>query len=488
MLTPTEEIGLSGQGLARRVREAFDRIPAPTVIKLTERVHEEALRRHLIYFRGGAPEPVPVMLCPIPVLPEQMAYVHHAALTIQNALKRLPQLYMQDFAVRDALRLTLEEEHWLWECWGPSQQEANPVVGRLDAVVDFASPAWRNSLRFVEPNLGGIGGLHMVPTCERILAEVVIPVLEAGDRRLRLEVGQDVRDLLVQETLDHLEAVGRPPGSVCFVEPKYAGSGPDEQRALVQYFRERHGLTVTHADPAELTGRNAEVWCGGTRVDVAYRDYSVLELLDLQRQGVDVEPMRLLLRQNRMISSIAAELDQKSCWEVLTDQQLAERYFSVDERQLFRRHIPWTRLLTDRQTALPGGRVGDLLEYVRAGRETLVIKPNRSYGGEGVVLGHSSGQAEWESAIERALRAADRWVAQEVVDIPVQEFPVVGDDGVVRFEPYFSVMGFMATPYGVGVLARASQKAVVNVAQQGGLCVAVLGRSPCGTAAASGPR
>ena len=41
------------------------------------------------------------------------------------------------------------------------------------------------------------------------------------------------------------------------------------------------------------------------------------------RQGVDVEPMRVLFRQNRVISSIAAELDQKSCWEVLTDPQIA---------------------------------------------------------------------------------------------------------------------------------------------------------------------
>src|SRR5215212_2739095 len=482
MLTPAEEIGLSDLGLATRVRQAFARIPGPRVAEMAERVREEALRRHLVYFHDGTPEPVPVMLCPIAVLPEQIAYVHHAALTIQNALKRLPQLYLQDFAVRDVLRLTSEEEHWLWECWGPSLQEANPLVGRLDALVDFASPAWRNSLRFVEPNLSGIGGLHMVPTCEGILAEVVVPVLEAGDSLLRLEIGQDIRDLLVQETLDHLHTLGRPAEGVCFVEPKYAGSGPDEQRVLAEYFRDRHGLSVTHADPAELAIRDGEVWCGGMRVDVAYRDYSVLELVQLERQGVDVEPMRLLLRQNRMISSIAAELDQKSCWEVLTDQHLAERYFTVDERQLFRRHIPWTRLLSDRQTALPGGRVGDLLEYVRREREALVIKPNRSYGGEGVVLGHSTSQSDWESIIEQALAGADRWVAQEVVDIPIHEFPLAEDDGGVRFEPFFVVMGFVASPYGVGVLARASRKAVVNVARQGGLCATVLGHSPCGPA------
>src|SRR5918911_56949 len=484
MLTPTEELGLSGLTLTARVREAFARIPAPAIVALSEQVRAASSSRHLVYLRDGTPEPVPVQLCPIPVLPEQLAYVHYAALTVQNALKRLPALYLRDFAVRDVLRLSPDEERWLWECWGPSHDDANPVFGRLDAVMDFASPSWRNSLKFVEPNLSSIGGLHMVPTCERILAETVVPVLEARDRWLRLEMGQDIRDLLVQEILDHVQAMGRRAEHLCFVEPKYAGSGPDEQRALAAYLRERHGLTVVHADPTELTARDGDVWYGTTRVDVAYRDYTVLELIELERRGVDVEPMRLLLRQNRMISSIAAELDQKSCFEVLTDPALAERYFSVDERQLFRRHIPWTRLLADRQTTLPSGRTGDLLTYVRRERESLVIKPNRRYGGEGVVLGHVASQGEWESAVERALGGGERWVAQERAPIPEREFPVVGDDGTVRFEPLFIVMGFVSSPYGVGALVRVSSKAVVNVAQQGGLCAMMVGHPTCGAVGA----
>src|SRR5918911_1544897 len=144
MLTPAEEVGLSGRALTARVLEAFARIPAPTVAELAERVREEAFRRHLVYLRNGVAETVPVQLCPIPVLPEQLAYIHYAALTIQNALKRLPELYLGDAAVRDVLRLTPDEEQWLWECWGPSHREANPVFGRLDAVVDFASAAWRS--------------------------------------------------------------------------------------------------------------------------------------------------------------------------------------------------------------------------------------------------------------------------------------------------------------------------------------------------------
>src|ERR1700731_1504101 len=105
------------------------------------------------------------------------------------------------------------------------------------------------------------------------------------------------------------------------------------------------------------------------------------DLIDLERQGVSVEPMRALFRQNRVISSIAAEVDQKSCWEVLTDPQFTQKYFSADERQVFRRHILWTRILSDRLTLLPDGRMGNLLEFARKEHEGLVLKPNRSFGG-----------------------------------------------------------------------------------------------------------
>ena len=61
-------------------------------------------------------------------------------------------------------------------------------------------------------------------------------------------------------------------------------------------------------------------------------------------------------------------------------------------------------------------------------------------------------------------------MVQQVATIPVREFPVVGPDGVVHVEPFYTVMGFAAGDDGVAILARASQKQVVNVAQHGGLC------------------
>jgi hypothetical protein len=478
MLTPAEELGLSGLSLASRVRKAFYQIPAAQVINLIGRIREEAIKRHLIYLRDGEVDAVRVLPCPVTALPDQLAYIHFVSLTIHNALKRLPELYMQDFAVRDLLRLSPAEEDWLWKCWGPSQRENNPVFGRLDALIDFTSPMWKDSLRFVEPNLSCIGGLHLVPTCEQIVADVVLPMLQAHDPQLRLEAARDIRSLLMQDVLDHLEAIGRPARTLCFVEPKYAGSGPDEQEALAAYFHARYGLKIMHADPRELRQADGEVYYQDTPLDLAYRDYPVADLIDLEREGVDVEPMRTLFRQNRMISSIAAELDQKSCWEVLTDPQFTQKYYSAEERQVFRRHILWTRILSDRRTLLPDGQMGDLLEYVRREQETLVLKPNRAYGGEGVLIGPSLDRAQWESAVGRALADRDRWVAQQLASIPVSEFPVIGPDGAVHIEPFYLVMGFAATRYGLAVLGRASQKQVVNVAQRGGMCAVMIGNAP----------
>jgi hypothetical protein len=478
MLTPAEEMGLSGLNLAARVRQAFYQIPEKTVIQLIQRIHEESTRRHLIYLRDGQLDTIRVLPLPLTVLPEQLAYFHSVSLTVQNALKRLPELYLQDPEVRELLRLLPEEEKWLEDCWGPRQRENNPVFARLDAVVDFTSPMWKNTLCFLEPNLSGIGGLHLVPTCDQILADVVLPVLEGHDGQLRLELGQDIRELLMQEVLDHLEMLGRRGRNVCFVEPKYAGGGPDEQEELARYYHLRYGTKVLHADPAELSLRGEEVYYNDDRVDLVYRDYAVADLIDLEQEGVDIEPMRTLFRQNRVISSITAELDQKSIWEVLTDPRFTQKYFTADERQVFRRHVLWTRLVADRETLLPDGLTGGLLDFVRREQETLVLKPNRAYGGEGVTIGPAVSRAEWESALERTLADTERWVVQRLASIPVSVFPVIGPDGRAHVEPFHVVMGFAATPNGVAILGRASQKQVVNVAQRGGMCGIMIGHPP----------
>ncbi len=478
MLTPAEEQGLSGLNLESRIRKVFYGLSCESIIRLSGRMTDEAFRRSLIYTRHGEVEAIRVMLRPIGVMPDQLAYVHVVSLTLLNALKRMPDLYIQDFAVREVAPLSDAEEKWLWDSWGPSQRENNPVFGRLDAMVEFTSPTWKESLKFFEPNLCGVGGIHLGPTCEEMLADVVLPELLLHDPQLRMETGQDLRELFIQEVIDHLESIGRPGRNVCFIEPKYSGDGPCEQAPLAEYFHARHGMTIVHADPAELVLRDGEVRYDDTPVDIAYRDYEIRDLLALEATGVDVTPVRTLFKQNRMISSVGGDFDHKSCWKVFTDPRSTKMYFNSDERPVFRRNVLWTRLLSDRQTTLPHGETGGLIEYVRREHERLVLKPNRSYGGDRVHIGHAMSLSEWDAAIERALAGPDGWVVQRLASMTVNEFPVVGDDGTVHVEPFYTVMGFAPTKYGLGIVGRASQKQVVNVAQRGGMCGVLIGRAP----------
>lgn len=476
-LHPADERGLKGLSLDSRVRQLFYELPPEKIREMARAVPVEARNHQLIYTRDGQEETINVLLRPLAVMPDQAAYFHVVSLAIVNALKRIPDLYIQDFAIREVVPLTPDEEKFLWDTWHQSQRENNPVFGRLDAMVDFTSPMWKDSLNFVEPNLSGVGGIHLVPNCEQALAQVVLPVLQEAAPDLHLEPGLDLRDMFLQEMTDHLEAIGRAGGTIGFVDPKYSGDGPLELDPLMDYFREEHGVNAVHADPTELYVRGGEVWYEDTKVDIAYRDYEVRDLLYMEKEeGLDIRPMKILFKENRIVSSLAGDFDHKSTWEILTDPRFTEKYFTADERRYFKRHVMWTRVIRDRRTTEPDGEAVDLLEFMRKNQDILVMKPNRSYGGDRVLLGPLMEESEWQSAIQAALTDQEDWVVQRLARISVNEFPVVAADGAIHTEPFYTVMGFAPTKYGVAVLGRASQKQVVNVAQRGGMCAVLVGR------------
>lgn len=479
MHTPSEEQGLRARRLQARAEEAIHQMSPAELAALLDRVEEESRRRGLTYVREEERiEVVRMFALPVVVTPEQHAYVHSASMTLLSACKRLRQLYRADPEVRAALQLPEEEERWLFDTH-PSLRRHDPVFARLDAVVDFARPGWKESLVFVEPNLSGVGGLHLLPVAEQIASQLVAPRLTHHD--LVLERGSDIRELLFQELVDHLEAIGRAvsestPRVVALLEPRERTPGVEEQELLQRHFRARYGVEIVHADPRELSLDGDEVVCRGRVVDVAYRDYAVVDLLALRDQtGVDLAPMQRLFAENRMVSSISAEIDQKSDFEVLSDPELLDRHFGPDERDVLARHIPWTRLVRERRTLLPDGSRGELAPFLQAQRERLVLKPNRSYGGFGVVVGAAVDEPTWQQAVAAALASPDQFVVQAKAEVPVHVLPVRRDDGGVDMEPCYVVMGFAPSRYGLAILGRASARPVVNVAQRGGMLPVMVG-------------
>ena len=388
ILSPAESLGLSGAALDGRVRRAAGLVSDATFARISSRLQVDALANELIYEHEGVPEAVRVMLRPLLAMPEQLSYVHYVCLRITEALKRLPVLHRQDRRVRNILAITPGEESWFQDTWTPAHHRINPVFGRLDAVCDFVGQGWQDSMHFMEANLSGVGGIHYAPLTERLVMNNVVPALLEHDPELVIELPRDQRDLFIQLLIDHARAIGRGSCHMCFVEPVYTHDGPNEQSVLSQFLSKRHNLQIAHADPRDLRVDGEDVYHGDLCIDVAYRDYEARDLIALERElGCKLDAMRLLFKQNRVVSSIVGDFDHKSCFEILTDATIAEQFFSMEECRLFRRHILWTRIVSDRRTSLPHHEDGDLLEYARRHRDQLVLKPNRGYGGAGVTLG-----------------------------------------------------------------------------------------------------
>ena len=484
MLTPAEELGLAGAALDARVRRAVNHIPDSTLAHLERRLAADARINEVVYERDGIMEPIRIMLRPLLVMPDQVTYLHRVCSRIVDALKGVPQYWLEDPRLQSLFRFAPAEEAWIRDAWSSiTRRGVNPLYARLDAVCDFTGARWQDSLQFLEANLSGVGGIQMGPLADSLVMRDVVPTLVACDPGLDIEPPRDQRDLFLQVLLDHARVIGRTGNNICLVEPKYVQEGPNEQSALARFLQERHGITVVHADPRELRLENDEVFYGDTRVDVAYRDYEVRDLLALEREdGRELAAMRALFRQNRMVSSIGGEFDHKACWELLTDEELAATYYSASERRMFRRHVLWTRVLSPRVTTLPDGSHGDLPEFAYKRREELVLKPNRGYGGTGIRIGSLTSAGEWDALIGEALRTHedpnDSWVVQSVANLPVHEFPVVDESGRAHAEPFYGVMGFTPTDNGLAMLCRVSQKQVVNVAQHGGLAPMLIGHRP----------
>jgi uncharacterized circularly permuted ATP-grasp superfamily protein len=133
-------------------------------------------------------------------------------------------------------------------------------------------------------------------------------------------------------------------------------------------------------------------------------------------------------------------------------------------------------LLRERRTTDPKGNECDLIPFVRKNRPTLVLKPNRGYGGEGVVVGQVVSDSAWERALQRALEKPDTWVVQEQVQITREPVLLVKGEGLPQREELFVTLGVTATSRGVSFVGRCSEQPVVNISQGGGLVPVFLAR------------
>lgn len=461
--------------LGHTVNEVFLKIPTREARKLFGRVEVEAEKAGLLYEDDdGVSRVVPILIRPRIISPEQEQYFHKVCLELTRAIQKLASLYVEDERVKRLLPFTEREDRWLRDVWTKVAKQPQTVVARLDANADFGALDWDKSFHFFETNSVGVGGMYYSPTVADILMRVVYPTMHRVAPALLLKPQTDMRQLLLEQITIHARAIRKRRLNTAFVQDKSAVGGPTEFPYLVKYFNE-HGVPAAHVDPTELRLKGEEIWAGDLPVDVIYRDAEIREYIGYEDEGHDMTALKTAFLRNQVVSSLAGEFDHKSTFEVLTTPEF-EQYFSLKQRRIFRRHVLWTRIVREARSTGPDGEEIDLLPWLRRNKDRLVLKPNREFGGTGIVVGPHTDLGDWDAAIEDALKDDSDTggvVAQRYVDVRTKDFPVLVDGGI-SLEEFYVVCGFLATARGVGILGRASKKRVVNIGQQGGLTAVLV--------------
>lgn len=449
------------------VNRAILAIPRQRLQAIAGRLARASRREGLCYLDDdGRPKVLETMLRPWVLTRAQHAFYQRLSLQVRAALARVWQLYLDDPRVRAILPLTPTEEGWLREVGCDRGAHRYTILGRLDSNAVYDRPTWRRDLLFLEPNTVGIGGAHYAPAAQRVLEEDVIPELQRRTR-LRLRPVADPRAMLLRE-LGHL-VNGRAKRSLhlVLIENQDYTTGTDEFQSLAAHFRTQ-GLRASVADPRHLRLQGGRVTLRGRPVDVLYRDCELQEFIAMEAGGARLDALRHMIRHHRLVSSITAEFDHKSAWELFTEPAYA-RYFTPAQQRIFREHFLWTRLFRQARVTDATGRRVDLVPYARRHQSWLVLKPNHAYGGQGVTLGPVVTRQVWERTIAKALTGRESYVVQRFAPIAADEFPVVGADGRAHLVTRHVVSGFFLTAAGISYIGRFCGGQVVNVSRGGGL-------------------
>lgn len=454
--------------LGRTVNEMLLRLSPDELVDLARDVRRESEKRELLYEdHDGNPQVIPLLLRPRILTRDQHRFCKRLCEQIVQALQKLYLLWHSDAEARALLPLTPGELAWFDAMPANAAKAPQAIFGRLDVQVDFAEPDWEENCRFLEANTVGVGGIHYTPMVEQIMLETVVARMQKHAPGFQVQPVDDPRQLLLHTLTHHADQIGLRRLNVGFLQDRRTAGGPEEFPAIVRHFQSRN-MVAGLVDPRDLTVRQDQMYADDQAFDILYRDCMIHELAEYEREGADLSAVKWAFANNRVVSTLAGEFDHKSAFEILSDSRF-HHHFTATQRKMFTKHIPWTRTVRECRTTGGDGSEIDLMPFIRKNREGLVLKPNRGLGGESVVIGPFTEIAGWDEAVAEALKRPGGTVVQKYVPSPTKDFPVITPDGRVQLEEYYGVCGFYATTDGLGILGRASQRRVVNVAQQGGL-------------------
>jgi uncharacterized circularly permuted ATP-grasp superfamily protein len=333
------------------------------------------------------------------------------------------------------------------------------TASRLDA---FLLP---DSLKFAEYNAESPAGAGYSETLAELFRD--LPMMEKFVKFFDVHtypLSAKLLDALIMSYIDWGGTSKRP--QIAIVDWKEVPTWSEFEILQARFIK--LGVPTIIADPRDLLFDGKSLAAQGKKIDLVYRRVLINDIVARPKECealVKAYAANVVCISNTLRCKIP---HVKSFFAVLTDERNSG-LFSIAERAVIQKHIPWTRVVADVKTGHYGEPI-ELLPFINSHRENLVLKPSDEYGGAGVTLGWEMKESAWDKILQKALEAKNgAWIVQERIPVRRENFPHISNSGAVEqknvlvdFAPYL-YRGKLS-----GFLTRLSATGLANVTSGGG--------------------
>lgn len=439
----------------RRAIERYHALLTPDVAAESQALLDAQLLSRGLFFGDRA---LCTVLRPRLLLGEQYAFVRRQCALLLAAFARALHAALSDDAVLD--QFGLEDWERTLIQFDPGFRDASPT-SRLDAFYDADAGA----LSFTEYNAETPAGLAYGDA----LSEAFLALPVVGEFLHEYELRPiPARHGVLFPLLDSFRSWRgtREQPRIAILDwrevPTY-----NEFVLFERYFHSL-GIPCIIADPRELEYAGGTLRAGDFHITLIYKRVLISELV--ARGGID-HPVIRAVRDGAacMVNPFRCKiLHKKASLAVLSDERNAH-LFTPEQRDTIDAHIPWTRVVAERATVFQGDRI-DLLPWIAANREELVLKPNDEYGGKGIVLGWEVDDDTWADALRAGVESPH--IVQRRIRLPTEPYPSFVDGSVRITDRMVDLAPFVAHGrYVEGCLTRLGTTPLLNVTAGGGSTV-----------------
>ncbi len=377
--------------------------------------------------------------------------------TVWSALQKVKDAAIADEAILDELGITEIEKDLV--AIDPKYKQVSPSA-RLDSFLT------ENSYSFVELNGESPAGIAFADSATEIFKS--LPVMQKFAERYSVQGFEGSSKLLDVLLKCYTEFIGQKieeKPTIAIVDLKDLPTVKEFE--LFRDFFQANGYTAFICSPDELVFDGKHLLYKEVVINIVYKRLLVNEYLPImasQPALLNAYRAGAVCLVNNFRSKI---IHKKAVFAVLTNEKYAH-LFDEAELAAIAAHVPWTRKFRDEETENAGEKI-NLVEWTRANKGKLVLKPNDDYGGHGIYIGWASTDEEWEKAIHAALENGD-YLVQERVQTSKELFPMVDAAGnwelleqLVDLDPllYNGLVGSAFT--------RLSSSELANVSSGGGM-------------------